>query len=316
MLSVVGLRMLLEVHQRGSIAAAAAALGYTASAGSQQVSGLEREARVPLLERGPRSVRLTDAGERLAVHAGHVLDALNAAEHEMRRLAGLEQGTLRIAAFPSALTSLLSPLLQALRDALPGITVILEDHEPAMAVAALRRGDVEVALAYDFADRPLQPPPDLAVTRLGDDPFQLCIQAGHPLTRQNRIDLTALPQDVGWIIDGEPPVEGTATGRHLHSLGVTPRVTARSNDSLAVLTLVAAGVGVALLPRLQLGPANGITTVPVTTAPPPRRVLLVHRSASQTAPTHRAGLPVIAERLAGALQHDPRSGDGTTVPLT
>lgn len=310
MLSVLGLRMLLEVHRRGSIAAAAAALGYTASAGSQQLSVLEREARVLLLERGARSVRLTEAGGRLASHAEHVLDALAAAEQEMLRLAGLQQGTLRIAAFPSALASLLPPLLQALRDALPGITVTFEDQEPAAAFASLRRGDIDVALVYDFLDRPLHPLPDLEVIPLGDDPFQLCVQAGHPLARRTRVDLTELQDDIGWVIDGEPPIDSTATARHLHSLGVTPRVTARSNDSLAVLALVAAGVGVALLPRLQVGPGYGTTAVPLTCAPPPRRVLLAHRSASQTAPTHRTGLPVIAEQLTSALQQHPRPSEG------
>jgi DNA-binding transcriptional LysR family regulator len=300
MLGVNRLRMLCEVHERGSIAAAAHALGYTPPAVSQQLAVLEREARVALLERGPRHVSLTEAGRRLVLRAEAILGDLAAAEAELRRLAGLEDGTVRIAAFPSAAAAVMPELIEALCREWPGLQTELEDLEPVPALAALRQGKVDVAIVYEFADQPLAATSDIAYERLREDPFLVCVQPGSALAALDEVDLATLAQQ-RWVADGEPPAEACFALRFLSSRGFTPVVAARSNDPLVVRNLIMAGCGVALLPQLQVQALTGVAAVRLSEPPRPRRLLLATRPGSEVLPPVRAVLPIVRRLI------DPRS---------
>src|SRR5919107_2980446 len=129
MLDLRRLTVFREVAERGSFSAAALALDYTQSVVSHHVAELEREVGVTLLERGRRPVRLTPAGERLHAHAGTILGAVRAAETDLRAVAGLEAGTLRMGAFLTACASFVPAAIRAFSDKHPPVDVTLEQLE-------------------------------------------------------------------------------------------------------------------------------------------------------------------------------------------
>src|SRR6478752_8512662 len=147
MLDVRRMRVLREVAQRGSFSAAADALSYTQSAVSQQIAALEREAGSRLVERSARGVRLTDAGRALVSHADVILARLADAEDELQAIAGLRGGRLRVAAFPSACSTLMPLAVARFRERHPGVELSLHPAEPDDALRLLRAGDCDVALA-------------------------------------------------------------------------------------------------------------------------------------------------------------------------
>lgn len=286
MVSLTRLRMLAELSRQGTIAATADALGYSASAVSQQIALLEREAGVPLLERGPRSIHLTEAGRRLASRADELLAAVAAAEREMRRFAGLEEGLVRLAMFPSAAAAVGPGLFAAIASSAAGVAVHLEDLPPEQALTALRQEQADVAIVYDFPDRRLDESQDVTLEALGDDPFTVCVSASSPMAALPVLDFE-VASELLWIADGAPPAEQCFAMRYLASHGVRPKIVARSDDPMVLRALITAGIGVALLPALQMHPRTGIAAVPLEVPPAPRRILLATRAGAEASPAVR-----------------------------
>ncbi|HSJ94802.1 MAG TPA: LysR family transcriptional regulator, partial [Gaiellaceae bacterium] len=157
MLDVRRMRVLLEVANRGSISAAAQALSFTPSAVSQQLATLERETGVALVERGPRSVRLTEAGRALAGHAEDVLARLQAAETDLQALAGLRRGNVRVASFPTAYATIMPGAIASFRARHPGVELHLTEADPRAGLARVKAGELDVALVYEYDFVPLPP---------------------------------------------------------------------------------------------------------------------------------------------------------------
>lgn len=254
MLDVRRLRVLREVARHGSFTAAAAALSYTPSAVSQQIAALEREAGATLVERGPRGVTLTGPGHLLAAAADQVLGRLAAAERELQALAGLRAGLLRLGWFATAGATLMPRAIAAFQRRHPAVELDLFQGDPDECVARLRARELELALVYQFE---LEPPlaSDLEQVDLVDDPLNVGLPAGHPLARRRRVRLQQLA--------GERWIQGVRQGPTVQVLpracrlaGFEPTVAFRSDDRVAVEGLVAAGVGVALIPRLTLPSAR------------------------------------------------------------
>src|SRR4051794_12337764 len=149
MLDVRRMRVLREVARRGSFSAAADSLAYTQSAVSQQIAALEREAGSRLVERSARGVRLTDAGRALVSHADAILARLADAEDEMQAIAGLRGGRLRLAAFPSACSTLMPLAVARFRERHPGVDLSLEPADPDDGLRLLRSGNCDVALVIE-----------------------------------------------------------------------------------------------------------------------------------------------------------------------
>lgn len=250
-LEVGSLRMLRAIADSGTITGAAALLGYSQPAVSQHVRRLERRLGTALLDRTGRSIRLTEAGEVLARHGSTVGAALRAAEAEVSALAGLRAGRVRLVAFPSASATILPGALADLRARHPGLTVTLDEAEPPESLHALRAGTADVALAFAYPGVGLgRGEDDLAglVTRhLLDDPTMVALPADHPAADRPDLDLGDLAGE-SWIA-GCPRCRG-----HLLSAGAAcgfaPSIAYATDDYVAVLGLVAAGLGVALLPEL------------------------------------------------------------------
>lgn len=265
MIDVAGLRIMRAIADEGSFTAAATALGYTQPAISQMVRRLELRAGTILVERAGRQVRLTEAGQVLARHAVGVLSALEAAEEEVAAIAGLRAGRVRLIAFPSSSAWLVPRALALVRQRYPEISVSFSEAEPPESLAALRSGecDLAVAFAYEGVDVGRgQDLDNLVIHHLLDDEVRLAMPADHRLADRSFVRLAEVADD-GWIA-GCPRCRG-----HLVALakkaGFQPDVAFETEDYVAVLGLVSAGLGVALMPDLILQAAHhpGVVAVPL-----------------------------------------------------
>lgn len=250
MLNVQRLKVLREVVAQGSFSEAAGVLNYTQSAVSQAIATLEAEAGVALLERDRRGVRPTTAGERLNEHAGRILTQLDAAEAELGAIAGIKGGELRMASFPTAGATLMPLAIAAFRAAHPDVALSLVEGEPEELTPRLRDGEFDLGLIFEFAGTG-ELGPGLRSTRLFHDPMKLALPKGHGLAAKERITLDDLSDDA-WVQTSEASACARHVVRSCRTAGFEPRVSFESDDYLTVQGLVAAGVGVALIPQLAL----------------------------------------------------------------
>jgi len=297
MLDVRRLRVLHAVSAYGSVTAAAAALGYSAPAVSQQLAALEREVGMRLTERAGRGVSLTPAALILVAHTDALLARLEAAEADLAALRDQIAGRVALAAFPSAAASLVPAAWAALAGSAPQVRLDLTEMEPEESLPAVLRGETDVAIAheYDLLPRPLDP---LFERReLLADPVVLAVPAGHPLAAEPAIPLS----DVA----GQPflaPREATSCAEMIQRAcaraGFVPRVVARATDFQVLLSLVAAGAGVTLVPGLAarwLPP--GVRLVPPA-EPVTRRVFTVSRRGGDRKPAVRVVLDALTDAAA------------------
>src|SRR5262245_56124373 len=251
MLDLRRLRLLRELHERGTIAAVADALQYTPSAVSQQLAVLEREAGLPLLERAGRGVRLTDAALVLVEHAGALLDRAKLAEAELASAAGGVVGQVRIATFQSVALRLLAPAMRALARDEPGLRCELVEAEPEESLPALAIGDIDLVLGDEWPHEPLSRPDGVDRRDLHRDPTGLVLPEEHTLARRHRraVPLSELAGEV-WTT-GHPgtPWEEMVTKTCRQLGGFDPDIRHRTNDAVVTLALVAAGMAVTLLPE-------------------------------------------------------------------
>ncbi|MYV52063.1 LysR family transcriptional regulator [Streptomyces sp. SID3212] len=242
------LRVLRTVAATGSFSAAARALGCSQPAVSQQMKALEASAGTPLIVRAGREMRLTQAGDVLVRHATGILAGLTAAEEEIAAIVGLRTGRVRLASFPSGSSTLVPAALAALRAAHPGTRVSLVEAEPPRSAGLLRDGDCEVALAFRYGGSAAEWD-DLVVKPLLVDRLVGVVPEGHPLAGAMSVSLGDLAGEP-WIA-GCPRCREQLVGACARA-GFTPRIDFATDDYPAVIGLVAAGLGVAVLPELAL----------------------------------------------------------------
>ena len=260
------LRVLRAVAATGSFSAAARELGCTQPAVSQQMKALESSAGTPLLIRTGREMRLTQAGEALTRHAAGILAGLTAAEEEVAAIAGLRAGRVRLVSFPSGCSSLVPAALAALRAAHPGTRVSLEEAEPPRSAELLRAGDCDIALAFRYAGATAPDEwDDLVVRPLLADRLVGLVPEGHRLADAASAGIGELAADP-WIA-GCPRCRRQLV-EVCETEGFTPRIDFATDDYPAVLGLVAAGLGVAVLPALALESLRpkGVRTIAVEPA--------------------------------------------------
>ncbi len=274
MIDAAGLRVMKAIADEGSFTAAATALGYSQPAISQMVRRLEQRTGTVLVERVGRSVRLTEAGDVLARHAVSVLAALEAAEEEVAAIAGLRAGRVRLMAFPSSSATLVPRALANVRAQYPEVTVTFMEGEPPESLAALRAGECDLAVAFTYEGTDLgrgEEDLDQFVShRLLDDEVRLVVPNDHPLAQHPVARIADLASD-NWIA-GCPRCRGHLV-QMCHVAGFAPHVGFETEDYVAVLGFVAAGLGIALIPDLILASASnpGVTILPID--PPSRRTV-------------------------------------------
>ena len=292
MLSVPRLRVLKEVAYRGSFSAAADALNYTQSAVSQQIAALEGEAGIALLERHPRGVTLTAAGQTLVAHAEGVLAGLEAAEGALAAIAGLRGGSLRVASFPTAGATLIPLAVATFSESYPEVELSLVEGEPEQIAPLLRAGEVDLALLFEFEQEVLQLA-DAACVSLFSDPMHLALPREHPLAASRRVRLEQL-SEASWVQTSRASACARHVLRSCRAGGFEPRVSFESDDYQTVQGLVAAGVGVALIPDLALSVVReDIVVRTLAPAPPAREVLAAVPRGARLAPAAPAMLGIL-----------------------
>jgi molybdate transport repressor ModE-like protein len=256
------LAALVAVHREGSFRGAAAALGYAQSAVSERVAQTEQLIGTRVVERAPgrRYVGLTEAGERLVVHAEGILAALDAALVDLRAFTSGRAATLQIGAYESVSTRLLPGALSDLARSAPGVEVVLrEDPLGESFFPLVARGELDAA----FADLPLRPGP-FAFRELVRDPCMLLVSTSSPLAARA----------------GPPTLDEIAAmldllTEHLRTAGVEPQFVIRSELNGGVQSLVAEGVGAALMPRLAVDEGDPrVVAIPLDGMLPARRICL------------------------------------------
>jgi DNA-binding transcriptional LysR family regulator len=246
-LTLTGFRVLREVAIRGSFTAAAASLGYTQSAVSRQVATLEAAAGTPLCERTARGVRLTDAGGRLLRRARTVLEEIEAAQRELEGVSETAAGRLRVGAFPTAVAALLPRAMAAFRVRRPAVEVSLREGSSPSQLRRLVSGAADLAVVGVLPEGRPTRDRRLVLEQLLDDPLLLAVGSDHPLARRRSVDLDDLASE-RWIA-GSAKANDTFLGAWKWA-DWQPRVDYIAREWTAKLGLVAAGLGVTLVPGL------------------------------------------------------------------
>ncbi|NEB14806.1 LysR family transcriptional regulator [Streptomyces coelicoflavus] len=267
------LRVLRAVASTGSFSAAGRELGCTQPAVSQQMKALESSVGTPLLVRTGREMRLTQAGEALVRHAAGIIAGLTAAEEEVAAIAGLRAGRVRLVSFPSGSSTLVPTALAALRAAHPGTRVSLEEAEPPNSVELLREGDCDVALAFRYEGAAgAEEWDDLVVRPLLTDRLVALVPEGHGLARtEGAVGIGELARE-SWIA-GCPRCRGQLV-EVCEGAGFSPRIDFATDDYPAVVGLVGAGLGVAVLPQLAVESVRPRGARTVTLEPAVRREIV------------------------------------------
>ncbi|MBH5334995.1 LysR family transcriptional regulator [Streptomyces pactum] len=297
MLDLSRLRALHAVAMHGSVSAAAVALGYTPSAVSQQIAKLERETRTTLLERRGRGVVLTDAAHHLVEAAEQLLALVERAETALEERRGRPTGRLVIGAFASAARGLLPPVLARLGRDHPSLDARLVEVDPHLSPDLVARGVIDLAVTHDWDISPLPAPEGVERAVIGDDPSDILVPDGHPLAALpvlGRADLAGRR----WICQPPGSVCHDWLVRTLRADGHEPDLAYQVAEYHSQIALVAAGLGIALVPRLGRGPVPaGVVVVPLDPTPVRRLYALWRPGAARR--------PAITEAVRALRAHWP-----------
>jgi DNA-binding transcriptional LysR family regulator len=309
MLDLHRLRLLREFAVRGSIARTAAVLGYTPSAVSQQLATLERETGTALLDRSARRAELTDAGRRLAGHAERILAMVEEAETDLSGRATEPAGRVVATAFPSAAVAFAPALARSLR-AHPRLTLVLRQTQAHEGLRQVRSGEVDVAIVDDWSARLAQEIETggsiLTSYHLIRDQLVLVVPRTHPAADPAQaVDLRSL-RDEPWLAApaGEPSRQ--AVNRLLAAVGVTPPVLSEFEGMSTIVSLVARGIGIAILPRLAVTAAG--RRVAVRDLPHGLDLVRDVYALARTASVRRPSVAVIVSALRAAAKTMPPQG--------
>lgn len=292
-LDVGRLRLLREVARRGTIAAAARAVGLSPSAVSQQLAILEREAGTPLLDRTPRGVALTGAGHALRDRAEQIVELLHHARADLDRLHGEVSGPVRVATVASAAASIVSDAVLALRISHPGVEVSVIAAEPAHSLDLLQSDDVDLAVVDEYDYQPVALPEFLVGHDLRREPLVVVAPPG--LLAHRRVRLADLA-DRDWVMPPADAACGLAVRSACRAEGFEPRVRWETDDMLLLVRNVAAGHGITVLPRLAV--AEGVAEVDVHPLADPvlhRRLIAASRPGSAARPVVQVTLNAVTD---------------------
>jgi DNA-binding transcriptional LysR family regulator len=295
MLNLGRLRVLSEVVARGSFSGAAEALSYTQSAVSQAIGRLETETGTTLLIRDRRRVRPTAAGATLVAHAEAIFAQVEAAEADLAAVLGLRGGRLRVASFPSAGATLMPLAVAEFRRRYPSVELTLAEGEPEEIAPRVRAGEFDLALLFEFAGVHERPGTGLKTVTLLQDPMHVALPADHPLVDKRALALADL-RDEHWVQTSATSPCARHVVRSCVAAGFEPNVTFESDDYETVQGLVAAGVGVALIPRLAATNVHdGVVIRSLAPKSPLRRVF----AATMNRPGVEPSAPSMIRLLAG-----------------
>src|SRR4051794_17327689 len=293
MLDVRRMKVLREVISRGSFSAAADSLHLSQSAVSQQIAVLEREVGIPLLERTSDGPKLTSAGEALMEHGDAVICRLEEAERELAQIAGLEGGRLRLSSFPTASATLMTSALSLFRQRFPRVELEFTEAEPEDAFPALKRGDFDLAVTFDYPAFPLDFSRDVEAELIYEEPMRVALPPGHPLAAAKSVRIEDLA-DEDWLCGALPSSCRDQVIELCRDAGFEPRISFRSEDYEVIKGFVAEGLGVTILPELA-GGHPGIELRAVRGQKPVRRVWALTRENEARSPAAEQMLGILRE---------------------
>jgi DNA-binding transcriptional LysR family regulator len=287
------LRVLRALEQRGTVAATAEALHLTPSAVSQQLAGLARDVGVQLLEKHGRGVRLTGQARVLLSHATVVQEQLELARADLAAWHDGVIGEVRVAGMSTAISAVVAPAIAELRDSRPSLDVRVMEDEPPQIFARLDAGDVDIAIAADFRDAPSRHDPRYHRVDLITDVMDVVVPQGHPLANPDGVHLADFAAEP-WIGTGKENPCAQIMLAVCAVAGFSPDLRHNSTEWDAVAALVAAGAGVALIPRLAqpLRP-SGLVVCPVLGSTASRLIFAVVRAGAQHDPATAAVLATL-----------------------
>lgn len=289
MIDPVTLRILVAVHDTGSVTGAARLLGYTGPNITQHLRKLERHLSAPMVEKAGRSIRLTPIALSLVEHARGIVDDLEQLP-QIVSTASAPSGRMRVAAFPTALRGLLLPAIAGLRKEVPALTVTPHELEPDRALEGLALGRVDAVITKTWGTGITGPVPTRALHKiiLGTDPLEAILPATHRLARRRRIRLSDLADDQWTITPSEDPY-GTWIASHSPTLLDPLRSAFQAAEFQSLIRAVELGLAVTVIPRMGRGdlPA-GVVAVPLVDDDAFRTVELYVRPVLAHAPNTRA----------------------------
>jgi DNA-binding transcriptional LysR family regulator len=300
------LRLLDELDRRGTITATADALHLTPSAVSQQLAGLSRDIGVPLLERRGRTVILTGQARLLLTHAQDMRELAERARAALDSWTDGSAGYVRMASLATGISALVAPAFARLRQRQPWLTLRIINREPRDALDLLDAGEAEIIVTVDYPEAPSRQDARYCRVDLIDDVMDAVLPADHPLAGQDFIDLTDLATEP-WVGSAASDPCGYIVNGICATAGFTPDVRHDTQEWDAVAALVAAGAGVALVPRsAQPLRPSGIAVLPVAGAPATRPLFALLRAGTEADPAIATVLEAL--RAVAADQLLPPSG--------
>jgi DNA-binding transcriptional LysR family regulator len=304
-LSLHRLRMLRELHRRGTVTAAAAALHYTASAVSQQLAQLERDVGAKLFERLGRRVQLTELGMVLAEHAEEILRSVERATTALVEAQEGVSARLTAGVWASVASGLLPFALTALAAEHPGIEVRTRELAPEDTASAVRDGSLDFSFVIDYSDYPMPWDPTLTRVVIAVERLHAAVPHGAvPAGTMQLIEMAEHP----WILAGPRSHFGRAVRLACQRYGFEPKINHEVGEQATALAMVAAGLGVTLVSDLGLSLRPPGVDIVALTEPVMRTVSIAHRTASARRPSLH--LVIDAVRAAAA-----EKGLGARSPL-
>jgi len=295
MIDLDALVALRAVDTQHTVAGAAAALGFTPSAVSQQVKRLERQTGVQLLERVGRGVMLTHAGRHLVDEGARLLADLESLEAGLHRQAETVAGSVRLTTFSTAMRGLVAPIARDLLAAHPDLVLQLVEREPWDTIDLVATGQTDIGVVHGWVGVPLAFPDHVATTALAHDVADVIVHRDHPLAARTRVTPGDLV-DEGWIATPEGTICRQWLTRMYGGTGRLPRIAHVSLEFDSHLALVRAGLGVALIPRLGRAPlGDDLVAVEAADPVPTREIIALHRRSMADSPAVAAVLTALAE---------------------
>ncbi|TDC92144.1 LysR family transcriptional regulator [Saccharopolyspora aridisoli] len=284
------LRLLRELADRGTVTAVANALSYTPSSVSQQIRALQAEVGVRLTEPAGRGLRLTDAGWALATRADEVLAALDRAEAELDTYRSSPRGVVRVAMFPSGAFLLLPGVLRRIAEH-PQVRLEARDVDMVPSEVPRLTADFDLVVTHRDDQAPPHDGDRVAVTPLLREPLDVAMPLGHPLAGRERVELTELVGEPWLSVDIGFPVDDVLRSLAVRT-GVRPIVVQRINDFRVTEALVAAGHGIALLPRYTVN-SSQLVMRPLAGVRAGRNIEVVSRKGATERPAVQVALDAL-----------------------
>ena len=293
MLHLERLQALHALSTFGSVTGAAAALHLTPSAISQQLGKLQRDVGQRLIEPYGRGVRLTPAGALLARRAPACLAEVARAESELARERARVGGDLQLAGFATAARAILPQAVARLRKQHGQLRLRVSERQPDEAIRLVVAGHLDVALVNDWMNAPLVLPDGVAQRLIMNDPVDIAVPADHPLAQRTSVELAELCAEP-WITWPHGAICHEWLTQTLRQHGLTPDVTHTAEEHQTQLAMVAAGLGIAVMPRLGRGPVDGVSIISLKPTFS-RRVYAIWRTLASERPAITVTISAIRE---------------------